>query len=94
MRAWIITQDMLDGEDVGTAGPRNMSDEMYRALQAGKGYAFTMYDDDGEAYYKGRAMWDADDEDEGCYGPLGDFGAPNAGCTSIKYHGHPEFDCS
>ena len=105
MRAWIITQDCLaeDEElrnigmsfdsDEGTIGPRNAPEALVAVLKAGGGYAFTMKDDDGETYYRGRAIWTDDDVDEGAYGPLGDFGLPNAGCTMIVYPAHHEFDC-
>lgn len=98
---WIINKDYLadqlgdDYDDTGVMGPRNISEKMEADLKAGKGYTFYMYDDDGERYYKGRAIWDAEDEgsEEACFGPLDDFGRPNAGCTLIKWHGHPEWDC-
>ena len=98
MRAWIITKDYIttdlsDRNDTGTCGPRDASDEMIAQLKKGKGYSFRMYDDDKNLYYRGRAIWDDDSDDSGPYGPLGDFGAPNAGCTYIRYNNHPEFDC-
>jgi hypothetical protein len=40
-----------------------------------------MYDDDGELYYEGYSLAGSD------FGPLWDFGMPNAGCTGIKYKG-------
>lgn len=99
MRAWIITQDLLedDGSEysaVGTIGPRNAPEALVDVLRNGGGYAFTMADDDGERYYRGRAIWSEDDDEDGPYGPLGDFGMPNAGCSSITYPAHHEFDCS
>jgi hypothetical protein len=36
---------------------------------------------------------DEGDTEAACYGPLGDFGRPNAGCVEIRYPGHPEMDC-
>ena len=40
-----------------------------------------MYDDDGELYYTGfMVLFDGGDE----FGPLEDFGGPNAGCTEIR----------
>ena len=47
-----------------------------------------MYDGDGELYYEGRFMdttLDGHDLPETAFGPLDDFGTPNAGCTHIKY---------
>jgi hypothetical protein len=105
-RAWIITKDYIAEDpgvaypgspglptDVGTIGPRDASDADIAALKAGKGHAFALYDDDHNLYYRGRAIWSEDDEEEGPYGPLGDFGGPNAGCVLITYAGHPEYDC-
>ena len=95
-RAWIITEDLIESSTdsaVNTTGPRDARDEDIAALKAGAGFAFVMKDDDGIPYYKGRAMWDEDDVEEGAYGPLGDFGGPNAGCVSITYPDHHEFDC-
>lgn len=37
--------------------------------------------------------WPWDDSDDFVYGPLRDFGAPNAGCTDIRYTGRKEWDC-
>lgn len=45
-----------------------------------------MLDDDGEVYYHGRfitATGEYGSEDD--FGPLEDFGGPNAGCTEIQY---------
>lgn len=58
-------------------------------------YRFTMRDDDKILYYTGRMITDERDNvsDEACYGPLGDFGAPNAGCIEITYPGHKDMDC-
>ncbi len=46
-----------------------------------------MYDDDAELYYTGRiAFTDPDDAgSELAFGPLWDFGTPNAGAVSIWY---------
>lgn len=41
---------------------------------------FRMLDDDGELYYEGLIVGDYDG-----FEPLDDFGAPNAGCTTIQY---------
>ena len=94
---WIITKDYLAEEfgstpEEGIMGPRGIDPKIKADLLAGKGHTFYMYDDDGERYYKGRAIGKEGSE-EFCYGPLGDFGGPNAGCTLIKWHGHEEWDC-
>lgn len=99
--AWIIDHDHLSAEDgetgaVGTAGPAHASDELLARLDNGHGHVFRLYDDDGELYYTGRGIWidhqDEPDEDA-AYGPLGDFGLPFAGCTSVRWAGHHEWDC-
>lgn len=41
-----------------------------------------LLDDDGEVYYEGRC--DSCDDDN-AFGPLDNFGGPNAGCTTIQY---------
>jgi hypothetical protein len=45
---------------------------------------FKMYDDDGELYYTGVFLGDPDSEDG--FGPLEDFGTPNAGAVEICYY--------
>lgn len=46
---------------------------------------FRLSDDDGELYYEGvMVMGDGDEAD--CFGPLDDFGKPNAGCASLEYY--------
>lgn len=83
---WIITKDLIEfGEDDGTMGPRTISDETVKRLQAGEGKKFRMYDDDDELYYEGRVL--GDDE----FSPLDHFGMPNAGCTRIDIHNGKEY---
>ena len=94
--AWIITKDHLGDNEEGTTGPRAATEEDLARLKAGEGNTFRMYDDDGELYYTGRLVVSGDltyDDEEACFGPLDDYGTPNAGCTSIRWHGHPERDC-
>jgi hypothetical protein len=79
--------------DVGVTGPSNADPELIAELDRGGGYAFIMRDDDGFIYYHGHAIWSDDDVEAGAYGPLGDFGMPNAGCTSITYPRHSEYNC-
>jgi hypothetical protein len=91
--AWLITRDVLhdNGEiednEAGVAGPAGMSPDQLRALEAGKGTPFRMYDDDGELLYEGRLLT-MQHGDEGNYdlSPLDDFGMPNAGCTRIDVY--------
>lgn len=94
---WIITKDHLfeadppsedvispaPTSDVGTMGPSDIPDEIAERLRAGEGAKFRIYDDDGELYYSGRFIGDSEDDHD--FGPLWDFGAPNAGATSIRY---------
>jgi hypothetical protein len=87
--AWLITQDHIEGgADTGTRGPSGAPDDLLASLRAGAGYEFEIFDDDGELYYSGRYLG-ADREhgvdSEHAFGPLDDFGTPNAGATEIKY---------
>ncbi len=86
--AWIIDTDHLAspelGDEAGTTGPRDITEDQAVALhKRGEGARFKMYDDDGELYYSGRFLGDSESED--AFGPLDDFGTPNAGATTIKY---------
>lgn len=103
--AWIIDKDHLaegpQEDDAGITGPSDAPDELLELLKhttgasAAKGiYTFKLYDDDGEHYYTGRlaTALDMNAEEEPCYAPLGDFGMGWAGCTSVKWQGHPEWD--
>ncbi len=74
-------------------GPRNAPACLLARLTKGEGRAWKMHDDDGEIYYSGRIVF-ADPEDEKgdglslpeeAFGPLSDFGTPNAGATEIRY---------
>lgn len=100
--AWIITRDHLDepGSDysaLGVTGPADASTELLADVQRSgpHRHRFRMYDDDGELYFSGCGTWlpDADAIEEGCYGPLADYGAPDSGCTLIEWDGHPEWNC-
>ena len=92
---WIIDKDYLaeEGEEAGTnlnavgvIGPRGIPARIEERLRAGQGRAFRMFDDDGELYYSGRIITSkADEGSETDFGPLQDFGTPNAGCTFIQY---------
>jgi len=79
----------------GTEGPRNAPDSMLEVLRhpkinAAKVHEFRMLDDDGTLYYVGHLMtadgaspWAMDEES--VFGPLDDFGRPNAGAVEIQY---------
>jgi len=82
MNAWIIDKDLLADEGakapscanaVGMTGPRG-----YKGDGSELKCEFKMYDDDKNLYYEGRSS-------EVDFGPLDDFGMPNAGCTYIMY---------
>lgn len=93
--AWVITEDLMarpeDGPPrtnmnaVGVAGPSDAPEDLLADVKAGKGRAFRIYDDDGELYYRGRFINKSGELDEDAFGPLSDYGAPNAGATEIRY---------
>ena len=90
--AWIITKDHIsipvdDYDATGVSGPRSITDEQLARLKAGEGKEFRMFDADRILIYDGRII--NDDADDNLFGPLYDYGEPNAGCTIIKYrNGH------
>lgn len=89
---WKITRDHLDGADAGVYGPRGITPDQIATLdRAAKGTtrAFRMYDDDGELYYSGRYVGP---DDECMFGPLDDWGTPNAGATDIRYWEHGKWE--
>lgn len=83
---WIIDRDLIadltrkapcNANAVGMMGPRG-----YAGDGSELNHRFRMLDDDGNVYYEGRN--DTQDDDN-AFGPLEDFGTPNAGCTDIQY---------
>lgn len=106
--AWTITRDHLatadETGDKWITGPCDVTNAQIAMLTAGaplaEGYErhiFRMYDDDGELYYTGRAVFRADDvptHDEAVSAPLLDYGAPAAGASRITWHGHPGWEVS
>jgi len=106
--AWTITRDHLaDADQTGskwTYGPGEVSERQAAMLTAGAplvdGYerhVFRMYDDDGELYYTGRAVFRVEEGpffEDVLLAPLVDFGTPDAGAVRITWHGHPEWECS
>jgi hypothetical protein len=96
--AWVITRDHLaDGDEdfeseVGVAGPSDAPDDLTNRLVDSEdkpvkdkpkdALSFKIYDDDGIHYYDG---WYLGPDGEDMFGPLTDFGGPNAGATTIKY---------
>ena len=105
--AWTITRDHLVEEDETgrkyTCGPRNVSDRQAAMLTAGaplpddmERHVFRMYDDDGELCYTGMAVFPLEAPaftDDPLVAPLYEFGAPDAGCTTISWEGHPDWEC-
>ena len=99
--AWIIDRDHMpdpdcaapsNGNAKGLTGPRDIPADVADALRNNpvKGLAFRMLDDDGEVYYRGRLYVPGVPDDDTLtrafgFEPLDDFGAPNAGCTTIEY---------
>lgn len=98
--AWVITIDHIPDETAaegtnlnakGVMGPNDAPPDLIARLEKGEGSTFRMYDDDDILYYTGRALSVNDEwDEEACYGPLVDFGRPNAGAVTIKWQGHPE----
>ena len=96
--AWIITEDHIsDPSDVpgmgartriGLEGPSDAPEELLVRLRRGEGYKFRMRDDDRNLYYAGRFL-DINVADEAggenAFGPLDDFGTPDAGAVTIEY---------
>lgn len=82
---WIITRDVIGDEPraVNLVGPSAISPTILARLHAGEGQEFRMFDDDGDLYYEGRCIHD--ESADGMFGPLDDYGTPNAGATEIRY---------
>lgn len=96
--AWVITEDRVEeGLRKGTLGPSNADDHLIELVQKPGPHRvrFRMYDDDRTYYYGGflTFLTGSDDEDA-AFGPLADFGLPNAGAVAITYKDRPDLDCS
>ncbi len=83
---WTITQDHLSDKSdplnrIGTTGPSDTAWTTKEILEDKDKKRFVMYDDDDERYYTGYIVGDYSG-----FEPLDDFGAPDSGCTGIKYH--------
>lgn len=85
MHAWTITVDNVAGPSepngaadsaVGLVGPRSTKLSAEQIIAHPEAKQFRMFDDDNILYYEGYLIGDE-------FGPLDDFGEPNAGCTSI-----------
>ena len=94
--AWVITIDHLYEEAVkegdfeykneaGVSGPFGATDAQIAKALSKNGRAFRIYDDDGIWYYSGKLYEEPGTEGENDFGPLDDWGTPNAGATEIRY---------
>lgn len=84
--AWKVTYDHLDKKRVAVYGPHDITGSQRAELDAMHGDTdgkFRMFDDDGELYYTGYLVGDVESDD--AFGPLDDYGTPNAGATEIRY---------
>lgn len=74
--------------EVGTRGPRQAT-PVQISLANACGQRFRILDDDGNVYYEGYCWSSAGNSPdllgEEHFGPLEDFGMPNAGATEIQY---------
>lgn len=93
---WTITKDYIaepnapkpsNANAVGMVGPRTAKLTSEEIVRHPQGRRFRMRDDDGELYYEGVMVVTPEDGDEAEFRPLSDFGAPNAGATTIEYQG-------
>jgi hypothetical protein len=64
---------------VGMEGPWNLDTTIPLTQK------FKIYDDDGELYYEGEYGENDNAHSDDVFGPLNDFGDPNAGATEIHY---------
>ena len=85
MNAWAITKDHIavpgakpgtNHNAAGMTGPRNNTRTAGQIASHPAAKPFRMFGDDGDLYYEGFLVGDE-------FGPLDDFGEPNAGCTRI-----------
>ncbi|MBM0229709.1 hypothetical protein [Micromonospora sp. ATA51] len=105
--AWVLTRDRdheLHGtseSEVGTAGPRQATEEMFERART-EGRRFRMLDEgdidagaiaDGKdvdpdergVVYEGMIWTEGEPGGDADFGPLHDFGQPNYGCVEIQY---------
>jgi hypothetical protein len=83
---WIIDKDLTADPNRPEGTNANAKGLLGPGTYSGDGselkHQFRMSDDDGMIYYIGR---NDTADDNNAFGPLDDFGAPNAGCTTIEY---------
>ena len=78
--SWAITKDLIGTDAEKTMGPSSSGIGRKEILEHPDRKCFRMLDDDGTVCYEGVSVADYDG-----FGPLDDFGSPNAGCTEIQY---------
>lgn len=90
---WTITNDHIAEEGtepatnanaVGMVGPRTATMTAAEIIANPDSRRFRMTDGDGEVYYTGLCYL-PEGLTEDAFGPLDDFGQPNAGATEIAY---------
>ncbi|MEU8195315.1 hypothetical protein AB0C10_16190 [Microbispora amethystogenes] len=82
---WLITQDYVSGTECTVIGPRGVSDDILRRLEAGEGRTFRLLDGDGGLDYEGRIIVAPEDDDgELLFRPL-DWAKHDSGSASIQY---------
>jgi len=99
---WTITADFISDSDAkeGTngnartlCGPRENDLTMGLVVRHPAAQEFQMCDDDDTICYEGYCILPEGIGEE-AFGPLDDFGMPNAGCTCIKYrNARGVFEC-
>jgi len=93
--AWRVTKDHSDEDGphpFNIVGPSDATDaDVARLDDPSERHVFRLYDDDGNLMASGFGVHDGDED--GCIGPLADFGEGYYGCTYIRWQGHPEWDC-
>ncbi len=90
---WTITKDLLaqptdrpgtNMNAVGVVGPRGAKHTSEEIRKDKRARVFRMLDDDREVYYEGCIVSDEPGSEDD-FGPLDDFGTPNAGAVIIQY---------
>jgi hypothetical protein len=75
---WKVTKDHIEEE--GKVLEVNVLSRNYEESDEPKLiHPFKMFDDDDNLYYEGFST------DDSSFGPLDNYGTPNAGCTYIQY---------
>lgn len=79
----MVDKDHFEDADAKVVGPRSCKLTADEIKLDPASVPFRMFDDDGNLMYSGWFLGDAGSED--AFGPLEDYGTPNAGCTYIEY---------